>query len=44
MAPFSIVEAPELHTKLAERTIVRPTILTNGPRTGAYRVLVDPRD
>jgi NAD(P)H-binding len=25
-------------------TIVRPTILTNGPRTGAYRVLVDPRD
>ena len=22
----------------------RPTILTNGPRTGAYRVLVDPRD
>ncbi len=25
-------------------TIVRPTILTNGPRTGAYRVLVDLRD
>ena len=25
-------------------TIVRPTILTNGPRTGNYRVLVDPRD
>ena len=25
-------------------TIVRPTILTNGPRTGAYRVLIDPRD
>ena len=25
-------------------TIVRPTILTNGPRTGAYRVLVDPND
>jgi len=25
-------------------TIVRPTILTNGPRTGAYRVLVDPKD
>jgi len=25
-------------------TIVRPTILTNGPRTGTYRVLVDPRD
>ena len=25
-------------------TIVRPTILTNGPRTKAYRVLVDPRD
>lgn len=24
--------------------IVRPTILTNGPRTGAYRVLVEPRD
>ena len=22
----------------------RPTILTNGPRTGAYSVLVDPRD
>jgi putative NADH-flavin reductase len=22
-------------------TIVRPTILTNGPRTGAYRILVD---
>ena len=22
-------------------TIVRPTILTNGPRTGKYRVLVD---
>ena len=25
-------------------TIVRPTILTNGPHTGAYRVLVDPND
>jgi putative NADH-flavin reductase len=25
-------------------TIVRPTILTNGPRTGTYRVLVDRRD
>jgi putative NADH-flavin reductase len=25
-------------------TIVPPTILTNGPRTGNYRVLVDPRD
>ena len=25
-------------------TIVRPTILTNGPRTGTYRVLVDQRD
>jgi uncharacterized protein YbjT (DUF2867 family) len=25
-------------------TIVRPTILTNGPRTGTYRVLVDPPD
>jgi putative NADH-flavin reductase len=25
-------------------TIVRPTILTNGPRTGKYRVLVNPRD
>jgi len=25
-------------------TIVRPTILTNGPPTGAYRVLVDPND
>jgi putative NADH-flavin reductase len=25
-------------------TIVRPTILTNGPRTGKYRVLVDRRD
>ena len=25
-------------------TIVRPTILTDGPRTGNYRVLVDPRD
>jgi putative NADH-flavin reductase len=25
-------------------TIVRPTILTDGPRTGAYRVLVDARD
>jgi putative NADH-flavin reductase len=25
-------------------TIVRPTVLTNGPRTGAYRVLVDTRD
>jgi len=25
-------------------TIVRPTVLTNGPRTGAYRVLVDVRD
>jgi uncharacterized protein YbjT (DUF2867 family) len=24
-------------------TIVRPTILTNGPRTRTYRVLVDPR-
>jgi uncharacterized protein YbjT (DUF2867 family) len=25
-------------------TIVRPTILTNEPRTGPYRVLVHPRD
>ncbi|MGA7425908.1 MAG: NAD(P)-binding oxidoreductase [Rhodoplanes sp.] len=25
-------------------TIFGPTILTNGPRTGTYRVLVDPRD
>ncbi|MEJ2374413.1 MAG: NAD(P)H-binding protein [Pseudolabrys sp.] len=25
-------------------TIVRPTILTNGPRTGRFRVLVNPRD
>src|SRR6516165_3930972 len=25
-------------------TIVRPTILTTGPRTGAYRVLADARD
>jgi putative NADH-flavin reductase len=25
-------------------TIVRPSVLTNGPRTGAYRVLVDARD
>jgi len=25
-------------------TIVRPTILTNGPKTRSYRVLVDPRD
>jgi uncharacterized protein YbjT (DUF2867 family) len=25
-------------------TIVRPTILTDGPRTQSYRVLVDPRD
>jgi uncharacterized protein YbjT (DUF2867 family) len=25
-------------------TIVRPTVLTTGPRTGAYRVLVNPRD
>jgi putative NADH-flavin reductase len=25
-------------------TIVRPTILTNGPRMRSYRVLVDPRD
>ncbi len=24
--------------------IVRPVILTNGPATGAYRVLVDPKD
>jgi hypothetical protein len=24
-------------------TIVRPSVLTNGPRTGAYRVLVDAR-
>jgi putative NADH-flavin reductase len=27
-----------------EWTIIRPTILTTGPRTGAYRVLVDARD
>ncbi len=26
------------------QTIVRPTILTTGPRTGAYRVLVNARD
>jgi uncharacterized protein YbjT (DUF2867 family) len=25
-------------------TIVRPTVLTTGPRTRAYRVLVDARD
>jgi putative NADH-flavin reductase len=25
-------------------TIVRPTVLTTGPRTGSYRVLVDSRD
>jgi putative NADH-flavin reductase len=25
-------------------TIVRPTVLTTGPRTGAYRVLVDAHD
>jgi putative NADH-flavin reductase len=25
-------------------TIVRPTVLTTGPRTGAYRVLADARD
>ena len=25
-------------------TIVRPSVLTTGPATGAYRVLVDPRD
>ena len=25
-------------------TIVRTTVLTNGPRTGAYRVLVEARD
>lgn len=25
-------------------TIVRPTILTNGPRTGKYRVLANPRE
>jgi hypothetical protein len=24
--------------------IVRPVILTNGPKTNAYRALVDPRD
>ena len=24
--------------------IARPVILTNGPKTGAYRVLADPRD
>ena len=24
--------------------IARPGILTNGPRTGSYRVLVDPKD
>ena len=27
-----------------EWLIARPVILTNGPRTGSYRVLVDPRD
>jgi putative NADH-flavin reductase len=27
-----------------EWIIARPVILTNGPRTGAYRVLTDPRD
>ena len=25
-------------------TVARPTVLTNGPRTGAYRVLIDARD
>jgi len=28
----------------AERVIVRPVILTDGPKTNAYRALVDPRD
>jgi putative NADH-flavin reductase len=27
-----------------EWSIARPVILTNGPRTGSYRVLVDPKD
>ena len=27
-----------------EWVLVRPAVLTNGPRTGAYRVLVDPQD
>jgi len=31
------------HSRL-DWTIVRPTILTNGPRKPSYRVLVDPRD
>lgn len=31
------------HSQL-DWTIARPTILTNGPRTKAYRVLVNPRD
>jgi putative NADH-flavin reductase len=31
-------------SRLVEWTIVRPTVLTTGPRTGTYRVLVDPRD
>ena len=31
------------HSRL-DWTIVRPTILTDGRRTGEYRVLIDPRD
>src|SRR4029077_10229154 len=33
-----------IRQSLLDWTIVRPTVLTTGPRTGAYRVLVDARD
>jgi hypothetical protein len=28
----------------ASRKIVRPAILTDGPKTNAYRAVIDPRD
>jgi uncharacterized protein YbjT (DUF2867 family) len=33
-----------VRTSKLDWVIVRPVILTNGPKTNAYRALVDPRD
>jgi hypothetical protein len=33
-----------VHRSKLNWVIVRPVILTNGPKTNAYRALVDPRD
>jgi len=38
------VQEQMIRTSKLDWVIARPGILTNGPRTGSYRVLVDPKD